>query len=338
MQPSCTAPATFASRTSPTSPSSIRRRGHPHYPRCICGIGRPRDVRARRSGGLAPSPAGPDPDRDGGLRLGPAMGWSNPGNPGRRCRLDPASEEPAMRGCSRPTGHRRADDDERRHDTTRAALAVLLLSLLASACAHASPGRAVSGSGAPSVASSTETVGPRSEGGPPMLPLNEIRRVAPALEKYTQGRLLGEVWKRPGLAPRDRSIVTLAALIARNQMIEMPYYLNLALDNGVEPREMSEIITHLAFYSGWPNAMSAVAVAKEVFAQRIPQGRRGVSRGFCGVRGPERGCRRRGRQASLLADQRAAGGRNRRLGLGRVCAWQPSFGGATLGRGAAGGS
>ena len=173
-----------------------------------------------------------------------------------------------MRRCSRPTGHRRADDDKLRHDTTKAALAGLLLSLLASACAHASPGRAVSGSGAPSVASSTATVGPRSEGGPPMLPLNEIRRVAPALEKYTQGRLLGEVWKRPGLAPRDRSIVTLAALIARNQMIEMPYYLNLALDNGVKPREMSEIITHLAFYSGWPNAMSAVAVAKEVFAQR----------------------------------------------------------------------
>jgi 4-carboxymuconolactone decarboxylase len=92
--------------------------------------------------------------------------------------------------------------------------------------------------------------------------------VAPALEKYTQGRLLGEVWKRPGLAPRDRSIVTLAALIARNQTIEMPYYLNLALDNGVKPREISEIITHLAFYSGWPNAVSAVAVAKDVFAQR----------------------------------------------------------------------
>jgi 4-carboxymuconolactone decarboxylase len=101
-----------------------------------------------------------------------------------------------------------------------------------------------------------------------MLPLNDIRKVAPALEKYTQGRLLGEVWKRPGLAPRDRSIVTLAALIARNQTIEMPYYLNLALDNGVKPREISEIITHLAFYSGWPNAVSAVAVAKDVFAQR----------------------------------------------------------------------
>jgi 4-carboxymuconolactone decarboxylase len=101
-----------------------------------------------------------------------------------------------------------------------------------------------------------------------MLPLKDIRMVAPALEKYAQGRLLGEAWKRPGLAPRDRSIVTLAALIARNQTIEMPYYLNLALDNGVKPREISEVITHLAFYSGWPNAVSGVAVAKDVFAQR----------------------------------------------------------------------
>jgi 4-carboxymuconolactone decarboxylase len=95
-----------------------------------------------------------------------------------------------------------------------------------------------------------------------------MRMVAPALEKYTQERLFGDVWKRPGLAPRDRSIVTLAALIARNQTIELPFYLNLALDNGVQPREVSEIITHLAFYSGWANAMSAVAVAKDVFAAR----------------------------------------------------------------------
>jgi 4-carboxymuconolactone decarboxylase len=102
-----------------------------------------------------------------------------------------------------------------------------------------------------------------------MLALNEPRMVvSPALEKYTQDRLLGEVWKRPGLAPRDRSIVTLAALIARTQTIEMPYYLNVALDNGVAPREISETITHLAFYSGWANAMSAAAVAKHVFAER----------------------------------------------------------------------
>src|SRR5216117_4611093 len=91
--------------------------------------------------------------------------------------------------------------------------------------------------------------------------------VAPALEKYTQDRLLGEVWKRPGLAPRDRSIVTLAALIARNQTIEMPHYVNVALDNGVKPAEISEIITHLAFYSGWANAMAAVVVTRDVFAE-----------------------------------------------------------------------
>jgi 4-carboxymuconolactone decarboxylase len=96
----------------------------------------------------------------------------------------------------------------------------------------------------------------------------DVRSVAPALEKYTRERLLGEVWKRPGLSPRDRSIVTLAALVARNQTIEMPYYLNVALDNGVKPAEISELITHLAFYSGRGNAMSAVAVTKDVFAKR----------------------------------------------------------------------
>jgi 4-carboxymuconolactone decarboxylase len=96
----------------------------------------------------------------------------------------------------------------------------------------------------------------------------DVRSVVPALEKYRDNTLLGEVWKRPGLSPRDRSIVTLAALIARNQTIEMADYLNVALDNGVKPAEISEIITHLAFYSGWGNAMAAVAVAKGVFAAR----------------------------------------------------------------------
>jgi 4-carboxymuconolactone decarboxylase len=96
----------------------------------------------------------------------------------------------------------------------------------------------------------------------------DMRVVAPGLEKYAQDRLLGEVWKRPGLSPRDRSVVTLAALIARNQAIELPFYLNFALDNAVKPAEISEIITHLAFYSGWANAMSAVSVARNVFAER----------------------------------------------------------------------
>jgi 4-carboxymuconolactone decarboxylase len=101
----------------------------------------------------------------------------------------------------------------------------------------------------------------------PMQTLKDTSMVAPALEKYAQGPLAG-LWKRPGLSPRDRSIVTLAALIARNQTVEMAQYMNLALDNGVQPREISEIITHLAFYSGWANAISAVAVAKDVFASR----------------------------------------------------------------------
>jgi 4-carboxymuconolactone decarboxylase len=101
-----------------------------------------------------------------------------------------------------------------------------------------------------------------------MLTREDVRMVAPALDKYTQDRLHSEVWKRPDLAPRDRSIITIAALIARAQTIEMPYHFNLALDNGVKPSEISEIITHLAFYSARANALSAVAVAKDVFAER----------------------------------------------------------------------
>jgi 4-carboxymuconolactone decarboxylase len=96
----------------------------------------------------------------------------------------------------------------------------------------------------------------------------DLQMIAPGLQKYTQATLLGDVWKRPGLSPRDRGIVTLAALIARNQTTEMKFYLNLALDNGVKPREISEIITHLAFYSGWGNAKAAAEVAKSVFGER----------------------------------------------------------------------
>src|SRR6266704_1139557 len=119
-----------------------------------------------------------------------------------------------------------------------------------------------------SLATTSWAQGDRTENArKPMQTANDISMVAPALQKYAQGPL-AELWKRPGLTPRDRSIVTIAALIARNQTIEMSHYFNLALDNGVKPREISEIITHLAFYSGWANAMSAVAVAKDIFAER----------------------------------------------------------------------
>jgi 4-carboxymuconolactone decarboxylase len=98
--------------------------------------------------------------------------------------------------------------------------------------------------------------------------IKEIRMVAPALERYHQDVVLGDLWKRPGLSARDRSIVTVAVLVAKNQTLDLPFYLERALDNGVKPAEISELITHLAFYSGWPNAMSAVAVTREVFAAR----------------------------------------------------------------------
>ena len=96
----------------------------------------------------------------------------------------------------------------------------------------------------------------------------DVQAVSPALAQYTEKGLLGEVWKRPGLSPRDRSVVTLAILIGKGQTAELPFHLNLALDNGVKPAEVSEIVTHLAFYSGWANATAAVPFVKDAFAKR----------------------------------------------------------------------
>jgi 4-carboxymuconolactone decarboxylase len=108
----------------------------------------------------------------------------------------------------------------------------------------------------------------KSQALPSALTYDDVRAVSPALEHYTKGPLLNGRWRRPELSARDRSLVTVATLIARIQTIEMPFHFAFALDNGVEPSELSEIITHLAFYSGWANAMSGVAVAKDIFHQR----------------------------------------------------------------------
>ena len=97
---------------------------------------------------------------------------------------------------------------------------------------------------------------------------DDLASVSPALEHYRRELLEANLWKRPQLSPRDRSIVTLAALIARNQVAEQAHYLELALDNGVRPSEISEIITHLAFYAGWGNAMATVPIAQGVFQAR----------------------------------------------------------------------
>jgi putative intracellular protease/amidase/alkylhydroperoxidase/carboxymuconolactone decarboxylase family protein YurZ len=97
-------------------------------------------------------------------------------------------------------------------------------------------------------------------------PALEVNKVSPTFAKYTIDKLVGEVWGRSGLSKHDRCIVSISCLIARNQTAGMPIYFAKGLENGLTAGELSEIITHLGFYSGWPNAMSAIIVAKEVFA------------------------------------------------------------------------
>jgi 4-carboxymuconolactone decarboxylase len=97
---------------------------------------------------------------------------------------------------------------------------------------------------------------------------DDIRAVAPAFARYTAETVLDGLWKREQLSPRDRSVVTIAALIARNQTVDLAFYLRLALDSGVTPSEISEIVTHLAFYAGWSNGTAAAGVAKAVFDER----------------------------------------------------------------------
>jgi alkylhydroperoxidase/carboxymuconolactone decarboxylase family protein YurZ len=116
-------------------------------------------------------------------------------------------------------------------------------------------------SAAPVAAQQVESVAPEP-----------MRRVAPALAAYTDRLLFGDVWKRPGLTPRDRSLVTIAALIATSKSAQLAGHLDRALDNGVTPAEIGGTITHLAFYAGWPNAVAATEVADSVFTKRkIPK-------------------------------------------------------------------
>jgi 4-carboxymuconolactone decarboxylase len=90
---------------------------------------------------------------------------------------------------------------------------------------------------------------------------------APRLVDFTDRVLFGEVWEHEELSRRDRSLVTVAALIALHRPDQLRFHLNKALDNGLTKEELIEVITHLAFYSGWPNAMSAIMTAKEVFSK-----------------------------------------------------------------------
>jgi 4-carboxymuconolactone decarboxylase len=96
----------------------------------------------------------------------------------------------------------------------------------------------------------------------------DVRPVAPGLEGFTTDVLFRDLWLRPGLAPRDRSLVTVSSLIASGQVAQVTYHLNRAMDNGLTRAQAGEVVTHLAFYAGWPNAFSAVPVVKGVLEAR----------------------------------------------------------------------
>ncbi len=94
------------------------------------------------------------------------------------------------------------------------------------------------------------------------------RKVAPKLIDLTETVLFGDIWERPGLSKRDRSLITVAALMATYRPQQLRPHLQRALDNGVTQEEIGELITHLAFYSGWPTAMTAADIANDVLEQQ----------------------------------------------------------------------
>ncbi len=97
---------------------------------------------------------------------------------------------------------------------------------------------------------------------------DNVAPIAPALARYTDEVLFADLWRQPDLAARDRSLVTVAALIARGQAEQMPFHLNRAMDNGLTQTQAAEVVTHLAFYAGWPRAMSALPTLQSVFKAR----------------------------------------------------------------------
>ncbi len=100
---------------------------------------------------------------------------------------------------------------------------------------------------------------------PPSANRDKVRATVPKLIDLTEKVLFGDVWERPGLSKRDRSLITCAALVAMNRTEQFVGHSQRALDNGVTKEELSELVTHLAFYGGWPVAMSASLVLKDTF-------------------------------------------------------------------------
>lgn len=107
-----------------------------------------------------------------------------------------------------------------------------------------------------------------SNGKKPPATIAQVKDIVPKLAELTERVVFGEVWSRPGLSQRDRSLITVAALIALARDDQLKGHIWRAMDNGVTKEELSEIFTHLAFYAGWPNGISAAKVAKAVYEER----------------------------------------------------------------------
>ncbi|TWH16084.1 4-carboxymuconolactone decarboxylase [Rhodococcus rhodochrous J45] len=99
-------------------------------------------------------------------------------------------------------------------------------------------------------------------------PQQLVGDIAPKLAELTDEVLFGDVWARPELSRRDRSLITVAALTALGRTDQLRSHLGLALDNGVTREELAELTTHLAFYAGWPAGMSAATTLKQVLDER----------------------------------------------------------------------
>ena len=95
----------------------------------------------------------------------------------------------------------------------------------------------------------------------------KAKAVVPKIQDVITSTIYGDVWERPELSKRDRSMITVAALIALGQTDQIPSHMERALDNGVTSQELSEVITHLAFYAGFPAALSAALVAQPLFEE-----------------------------------------------------------------------
>jgi 4-carboxymuconolactone decarboxylase len=120
-----------------------------------------------------------------------------------------------------------------------------------------------------SVAPVTSASQPASPQQAPARPSGPVQqRIAPGLATLTDDVLYGDVWRRPELSPRGRSLVTISVLIATGKTAQLADHLARALDNGVQASEASGILGHLAIYSGWPNAVSALQIYDQVYAER----------------------------------------------------------------------